>query len=89
VSGFLSENDIGDNSWQGVLLQDESKVYYDLKWKAGQGVSVFKKFAKKAAGKGVELGLMLMLGHAIGIIGGIAMTSEFYKDFSSVFKESK
>ena len=30
-----------------------------------------------------------MLGHAIGIIGGIAMTSEFYKDFSSVFKESK
>ena len=52
-------------------------------------MSVFKKFAKKAASKGVELGLMLMLGHAIGIIGGLAMTSEFYIDFSSVFKESK
>lgn len=52
-------------------MSDESKVYYNLKWKSGNEHSFSKQLAKIGLFKGLELTLMALIGGGIGLIGGL------------------
>jgi hypothetical protein len=71
VSGFLSEKDDSETSWMGVLHQDPSKQYFNLRWKSKHYKDVASLLASAAGKLGLEVLTSLLLGAEIGLLTGV------------------
>ena len=68
---------------------DDSKVFYNLRWKAGFMTDLAKDIALVSAKSGVEMGLLYLVTGGIGLLSGAAIGKQTYSSISKVFSSQK
>ena len=62
VSGFLSEKEDADDSWEAVLQQDASKQIYNLRWRSRSYLDLIGLIRKKLESVAMEAVTNFLLG---------------------------
>jgi len=73
----------------GVLHQDPSKQYYNLRWKSKQIKDVSVLLASAAGKLGLEVLTSLLLGAEVGLLTGVFWSISICREIEALFKEAR